>query len=237
MNDWGLKRPLIIAHRGASADAPENTMAAFSLALEHEADGFELDVQLSSDGELVVFHDYTVGRMTNGKGRVSDLTLKQLQALDMPEDQRIPTLRELFDRFGNEPLYNIEIKVEGDSGGRIETAVVNCIQSYSLENRVLVSSFNHSIVRHFRQLLPEQIPVALIYYDNSISLPDDNAQLYLADHPYYKLVNEEYMRWAEKLNIQVNVWTVDDVDYARRLVGLGVQGLITNKPKYMRQNL
>ncbi|MEJ2748304.1 MAG: glycerophosphodiester phosphodiesterase family protein, partial [Anaerolineae bacterium] len=90
-------RPLIVAHRGASAYAPENTLAAFERAAELGADGIELDVQLSKDGRLVIIHDFDTARTTNGQGKVSDLTLAELQSFDAGEGQKIPTLDELFE--------------------------------------------------------------------------------------------------------------------------------------------
>ncbi|RIK22153.1 MAG: glycerophosphodiester phosphodiesterase, partial [Anaerolineae bacterium] len=102
-------RPLIIGHRGASADAPENTLAAFALALEQNADGIELDVQLSADGVPVIIHDDDVDRTTDGAGRVHDLTLAELRALTIAGEHAIPTLDELFEMLGRRPLYNVEL--------------------------------------------------------------------------------------------------------------------------------
>ncbi len=106
-------RPLIIGHRGAAADAPENTLAAFALALEQGADGVELDVQLCADGAPVIIHDATVDRTCNGMGRVGDLTLAELRLLTIDNDHPIPTLDDLFATFGRRTLYNVELKALG----------------------------------------------------------------------------------------------------------------------------
>ena len=100
----------IIAHRGASAHAPENTLAAFQLALEQGADGIELDVMLSKDGQLIVIHDDKVDRTTNGTGKVADMYLSELKVLDAGQGESLPTLPEVFDRFGGKFLINIELK-------------------------------------------------------------------------------------------------------------------------------
>ena len=235
--DWlSASRTLIIGHRGASAEAPENTLYAFNLALEQGADGVELDVQLSHDGELIVFHDGTVDRLTAGTGRVDDLTLAELQSLQLPEEQRIPTLDEVFETFGARPLYNVEIKVMKEGNLGVETAVADRIQAHHLENRVIVSSFSLLSVHRARRALPAATPVALLWYKNWFNYGHlaISAQ---ADHPYDPMVNEAYMAWARKRGLKVNVWTVDDPRRAKQLVDLGVDGIITNKPQLIRESL
>jgi glycerophosphoryl diester phosphodiesterase len=228
--------PLIIGHRGASADAPENTLAAFGLALDQGADGVELDVQLSADGQLVVFHDDDVARMTSGQGKVADLTLAQLKQLTLPAGQTIPTLDEVLESFGRQLLYNIEVKDFGWRNRGTETAVSDTIISHQLEEHVLISSFNPLALRRLRATLPPRIPLALIrgggWLQYSYLLADG-----AADHPHYGLVDADYMAWARKRGYLVNVWTVDDPAEARRLTDLGVNGIITNKPGFIRQQL
>ena len=235
--DWlSAPQTLIIGHRGASVDAPENTLYAFNLALEQGADGVELDVQLSGDGELVVFHDWTVERLTDGTGRVADLSLAELQSLKLPEEQQIPTLDEVFETFGARPLYNVEIKVEGRGDFGVETAVADRIQAHHLENRVIVSSFNLGSVRRARRVLPRATPVGLLWYKRWRNYGHFliSAQ---ADHPDAAIVNEAYMAWAKKCGLKVNVWTVDDPEQAKQLMALGVDGIITNKPQFIRESL
>ena len=232
--DWfATQRPLLIGHRGASAYAPENTLMAFALAAEQGVDGIEFDVQLSADEQLVIIHDAQVDRVSDGVGRVAKLTLAELKALDLGEGQSIPTLDELFEAFGPQFLYNLEIK---SWGGGIETAVADRIESHRLENRVLVSSFNPLSVRRARQELTRTTPVALIRQPGW----QQHLRHFVsgeADHPHYSLVNEKYMTWARQKNYRVNVWTVDDPAEARRLARLGVNGIITNKPDVIRAAL
>lgn len=228
--------PLIIGHRGASADAPENTLAAFGLALDQGADGVELDVRLSADGQLVVFHDGDVARMTSGTGQVADLALAQLRQLTMAAGQTIPTLDEVLESFGRQLLYNIEVKDFGWRNRGTETAVADTILAHQLEEHVLVSSFNPLALHRLRAVLPPRVPLALIrgsgWQQYSYLLADG-----AADHPHYAMVDANYMAWASKRSYLVNVWTVDDPVEARRLADLGVNGIITNKPGFLRQQL
>ncbi len=237
MTNWqAVSGPLVIGHRGASADAPENTLAAFGLALAQGADGVELDVQLAADGALVVMHDGRVDRMTSGSGAVRDLPLAALQELEMAQGQRIPTLDEVLETFGPQLLYNIEVKDFGWRERGTETAVADCIQSHHLEEYVLVSSFNPLALRRLRRCLPPRVPIALIrdagWLKYGYLLADGEA-----DHPHHALVDADYMAWARKRKYQVNVWTVDDPAEAQRLAALGVNGLITNKPGLIRDSL
>jgi glycerophosphoryl diester phosphodiesterase len=234
--DWlTAQKPLIIAHRGASAYAPENTLAAFNLAVEQGADGIELDVQMSADGRVMVVHDFDVSRMTNGAGLVSELMAAELQALDAGEGQKIPTLDDLFEMLGPRVLYNIELKYFGWQGRGIETAVADRIAAFHLENRVLVSSFNPLALRRARRQMPRSVPLGVlrkegIKYGYLFAKSE-------ADHPHYPMVDEAYMAWARKRGYRVNVWTVDEPDEAQRLIALGVNGLITNKPDVIRESL
>lgn len=235
--DWlTTNTPLIIGHRGASAGAPENTLAAFALALEQGADGVELDVQFSADGQIVIIHDATVDRTTNGTGRVADLTLAQLQALDAGAGQTIPTLDELFEAFGPSLLYNIEIKDLGWRDHHLELAVADRIAAYHLERQVLVSSFNPLSVRRARRCLTRATLVGMIRQPRWLRWAYRLAGGE-ADHPHYAMVDEGYMAWARRHGYRVHVWTVDDPAGAQRLAALGVHGIITNQPGRIRQSL
>jgi glycerophosphoryl diester phosphodiesterase len=235
MNDWfHHERPLIIGHRGASSYAPENSLAAVALAAEQGADGVEFDVQLSADGHPVLMHDSTVDRTSNGRGRVSDLTLAELKRLDLGDGQTVPTLEELFSTFGSQLLYNVEIKAWNIRGQGLETAVAQAIARHKLAARVVVSSFNPLVLRRIRPQLPPPAGLGLLRYRGLLQYsylitPSD------ADHPHHTMVHEAYMRWARRRGQRVNVWTVDDPAEAQRLTRLGVQAIITNKPDIIRE--
>ena len=229
-------RSLIIGHRGASADAPENTLAAFALALEQNADGIEFDVQLSADGVPVIIHDDTVDRTCNGTGRVTDLTLTELQALTIENEHAIPTLDEVFETLGRRTLYNVELKVLGVNDGGLAAAVADRIEGHGLGDRVIVSCFSPFVLREARRHLVRSIPVAHLRQHRLMRLAHTFVRAE-ADHPDHKLVDEPMMIWARRRGLRVNVWTVDDPAEAQRLIGLGVNGLITNRPGALRTTL
>ncbi len=235
--DWlSVTTPLIIGHRGASAYAPENTLAAFQLAADQKADGIEFDVQLTADHRLIIIHDSTVDRTTDGSGVVSQMSLAELQELDAGNGQTLPTLDSVFETFGPRFLYNIEIKEFNLREKGTEAAVADCIQSHQLNSQILVSSFSPWAVRRARRYLTRSVPVGLIRWRGWLKYTYFLARGE-ADHPHFSLVNEKYVKWAEKREQRVHVWTVDDPGEALRLAGLGVHGIITNKPDLIRQSM
>ena len=242
-----VRRVLNLGHRGASHDAPQNTLAAFRLANAYGADGYELDAQLSKDGALVVIHDFTVDKTTDGSGRVSSFTLDELKRLDAgskfcPEfaGERIPTLAEVFDVRQAHTIVNIELKTASPRDSGLEDATIRLVRERKLEDRVIVSSFNPFSLLRVRRRAPE-LRIGLLY------APD--LPLYLrrawfrfvlrpdALHPRYQMVNARYMEWAQKRGCDVNVWTVDDPEDMKRLAGLGVNAIITNRPDVARDAL
>lgn len=223
--------PLIIGHRGASADAPENTLAAFALALEQGAQGVELDVRLSADGDVIVMHDATVERTTDGAGPVSKLTAEQLRSLDAGQGQPVPTLDDVFEAFGPAMLYNIELKEPGLWGKGLESAVADRIDAYHLHHHVVVSSFSPLSLRRAQQQLSATTMTGFLWMRGPRMLRHLLAPHTPADHPHCAVVDEAYMAWARSRDLHVHVWTVDDVREARRLAGLGIHALITNRPR------
>lgn len=228
--------PLIIGHRGASADAPENTLAAFALALEQGADGLELDVQLSADGQPVIYHDHSLQRLCGRSEACADLALADLQTLSVADDQTIPSLHQLFEMFGPRTLYNVELKSFSLRNNGLVEAVAEVVEAHGLAANVLISSFNPFYVRRARQIFSTDTLVALLRQ------PGWQKYAYLVadgegDHPHYTLVDEAYMAWATRRGYRVHVWTVDDPAEADRLAKLGVHGIITNKPGWLRRRL
>jgi glycerophosphoryl diester phosphodiesterase len=242
------RRPLNIAHRGASAYAPENTLAAFRLALEMDADGFELDVMLSADCHLVVIHDDTVDRTTNGSGPVRQKTLAELKALDAGArfdarfaGERIPTLEEVFDLVaGNRAFANVEIKTDSLKGDGLEEKLVALIRRYGLGERLLISSFNPFALWRMRRLASD-LPLALLYAEDQRIYLRDRWFAFLscpdAFNPSYRMATPKHVRWAKSKGYHLYVWTVDEEPEMRRLTALGVDGIITNRPDLLRQVL
>lgn len=229
---------LVFGHRGAMAQAPMNTLAAFDLAREQGADGIELDVHLSRDGHLVVIHDDTVDVTSDGQGKVGKFTLEELKRLDAGgwfaacfAGQRIPTLDEIFDAFGNEMLINVEIKAQRDSLDRVERQLADCIRRHNMRERIIVSCFDPAILRRVRSMTP----LVMMGFLHQPDMPSaHNRPLgrirHEARHPRHDMVDEAYMNWARARGYYVNVWTVNDGERALQLKGLGVNAIITDEP-------
>jgi glycerophosphoryl diester phosphodiesterase len=225
--------PKIIAHRGASAHAPENTMAAFQLALDQGADGIELDVMLCQDGRPVVIHDDTLDRTTNGTGRVVDQTLSDLKQLDAGKGEKIPSLAEVLATFGGRFLINIELKNYQSLFDALPVAVADLINHYDLAESVLMSSFNPFNLPRFRRHAPG-IPLGLLTNVGQAKKWLWRLFRYDALHPYYSDVDQVLVAALKARGKQVNVWTVDDSEELLRLAALGVDGIITNDPQRTR---
>lgn len=240
-------RPLNIAHRGASAVAPQNTLAAFRRAAELGADGVELDVRLSADTAPVVIHDAVVDHTTDGTGRVADLPLSALKELDAGSwfdpafaGERIPTLEEVFEEVGRDLLINVELKPGEDQ--RVADVVVRLVERHSMVNRVLLSSFDPFILRRARRLAP-QIPLGFLYETAPLSriarllawaMPGLRPE---AIHPHWRLVRPPMIRHAHRRGRRVIVWTVDAPDAMRHLIDWEVDGIITNYPDRLEEAL
>jgi glycerophosphoryl diester phosphodiesterase len=238
---------LTFAHRGASATAPENTLAAFELAVEHGADGIEFDIQLTRDGVPIICHDFSVDKTTDHQGKVSDFALSEIKEMDAgawfgPEfaGERIPTLDELIDAVGHRLLLNLELKTAAVKANGLEEAVAVIIRQSDLYDRIIVSSFNPLALRRLHRLDP-RIDLGLLYALNMPHYLRNAWARHLIDcqamHPHYEMVDERYMRWAREHGYRVNVWTVDDPDVMHRLIALGVDVVITNTPAVLRNIL
>lgn len=236
--DWcrDCSRPFIIGHRGASAEAPENTLAAFALAQAQSADGIEFDVQLSADGWPVVIHDFTLDRTTSGQGRVSDYSLVDLKKMDAGSGETIPTLAEVFEQCGSDFLYNIELKSASYHNRDLVTAVADTIKTHQLNRQILISSFNPFIIKQAKQKFPKNMMIAHLWQQKGGRFKQTLIPV-TADHPLAERVDESYMAWARQRPLRVHVWTVDEVTEAHRLANLGVQAIITNQPQKIREGL
>ncbi len=226
----------IIAHRGASAHAPENTLAAFQLALDQGADGIELDVMLSKDGQLIVIHDDAVDRTTNGTGKVADMYLSELKVLDAGQGETLPTLPEVFDRFGGKFLINIELKNYSSLFDRLPVVVAEHVNAFGLTGSVIISSFNPFNLPRFHRLVPE-VKVGLLTQPGKARSRLNNLFRFDALHPYYEDVDAALVQAEHARGRQVNIWTVDEPVEITRLAELGVDMLITNDPQRTREVL
>lgn len=237
---------LIFGHRGASAYAPMNTLPAFELAAEQGADGVELDVHLTKDGELIIVHDFTIDHTTNGTGTVTDKTLAELKEYDAGSwfdekfaGEKLPTLDEVFEAVGGKLYINVEIKSLSREADGTEEVVAECIHRHNMNERVIVSSFNPYVLKRFRPIAPD-IPLGYLLHPASLTaeshtiLPPSD---YEALHLYYDMIDQEQLDFAKTHNLPINTWTVNDTELALRLKTQGVRGIITDKPDIMKQAL
>jgi glycerophosphoryl diester phosphodiesterase len=236
---WFSDAPLVIAHRGASLVAPENTLAAFRLAVELGADAIELDAKLTRDGHVVVHHDQTLERTTDGRGRLSDRSLDEIKQLDAGSyfkpsytGERIPTLEEVFAEFGGRILINVELTNYASPVDDLPEIVVNLIQKHRLEDRVLLSSFNPLALRKSKRLAPS-LPLALLTMPKEprwVRLMKDWMTDCIFIHPHKDLIKGNIISSMQIKERKVNVWTVNEPALILSLVEQGVDGVITDDP-------
>lgn len=242
-----LPSPTIFAHRGASAYAPENTLAAFELAVRQGADAIELDAKLTADGHVVVIHDPTLERTTNGYGRVGQKTLAELRQLEAGsffdpafQGEKIPTLDEVFERVGQEIIINIEITNYTAPLDDLPQKIAAIVQRHRLQERVIFSSFNWLSLWRIHSLVPEA-PLGLLALPGGWGWPA-RAPLgrlvnYHSLHPYLEDVTPTLVQSAHRRGAKVYVYTVNRQEDMRRLLSLGVDGFFTDDPLLARKTL
>lgn len=221
---------LKIAHRGAREYAAENTLASFQKAIGMNVDGIELDVHLSSDGELMVIHDETVDRTTNGKGEVIKFTKTELQHFNIETKYKIPTLIEVFDLVNRSCLINIELKT-------FETAakVVELIEKYILEKNweytdFIVSSFDWNALQDVNFRNPK-IPIGVLTeMDLDEALAFAKVIQAKSIHPNFQLLNLENTQKLQEKGFEVFPWTVNEIADIKRIQSFNVNGIITDFP-------
>ena len=229
-------KPLVWAHRGASGYAPENTLAAFQKAVDLGADGVELDIQLTKDDQIVVIHDETIDRTSDGKGWVKDYTLEELRAFNYnrtkPEYKHadIPTMREVFELLKPTELFiNIEIKTGVVFYEKIEEKILALTKEMGMEDRVCYSSFNHYTVTRIHELKPDA-EVGFLYADGPIDMPSYGVKHGVnALHPaLYNLQYDGFVKECKEKGLKLNVWTVNERRYMEMCCQYGVDAIITN---------
>jgi glycerophosphoryl diester phosphodiesterase len=215
----------ILGHRGASAAAPENTLRAFALAAEVGADGIELDVQLSADDVPVIMHDDTVDRTTNGSGRVAALTYAQITALDAGAGERVPRLEEALTLARGRLFVDIEIKAPG-----IEPAVADLVARLDMAEQVAISSFAPASLAGMRAVAPH-LPRWLLSATWSEAVLRTALDLGAAGvAPRFTSIDAALVETARAHGLAVVAWTVNAEADMRRLLALGIDGLITDEP-------
>lgn len=248
-----MQKPLIIAHRGASESAPENTMAAFRRAVEDGAEGIEFDVRLSKDGVPVVVHDAALMRVGKIDGRVRDFTAAELQTLDVgswfnkmkPEkadarfsNETVPTLRQVLDFLRSfRGLIYIELKCNERNAETLVKAVCRAVSGSQLLPQIIIKSFRLQAIYETRCQCPDVKTAALFAPKIRTILRRRNYLLSLAHEfgadqvsLHFSLVTRKLMKQAEKKNLPVTIWTADNPLWVNRALKLGIGAIITNNP-------
>ncbi len=253
-----------IAHRGGSGLAPEGTIAAFDQALELKVDMFEYDIHLTKDGHLVVIHDASVDRTTNGSGLVNEMTLEEIQALDAGynfvdrngeyayrnQGVYIPMVAEMFQKYPN-MRHLIEIKDTNNPAlyDKIIDELWTLIQAYNMEENVMVGSFDHDIMERFEAVTWGTIPIGAgeqevrqfvklhVSYLNGLAPSNADSLQLPTKSEGYDLTTQNIIQSAKKRNMSIYYWTINDEATMRELIDKGVDGIITDYPDILRRVL
>ncbi|MGQ9731158.1 MAG: glycerophosphodiester phosphodiesterase [Candidatus Zipacnadales bacterium] len=239
------QRPHVIAHRGCSEEAPENTLAAIRLAAEIGCDAIEIDVHITKDGVPVVIHDATLDRTTDGSGPVAEATLRHVQSLDAGKwfsnrfiGERVPTLEQAIEAAGW-ALLGIHMRCHENESSRAEKAILNDLRSTgALKRSWIIHHTRHSLHR-FRRMdenirlcwLPPGGGKDLEYIDDAYYMGYNIIQ------PTYRAVTPEFVEYARKKKMWINVFWADDEHLMRQLTEMGVNGILTNKPELLQKVL
>ena len=223
---------MIIGHRGAMANAPENSIESFEMAMEHGAHMIEMDVCLSKDGGVLVMHDDTLDRTTDGRGPVNSYTLNELLGFKLKNGESMPLLSETLERFRDRCALNIELKKAS-----IAKPVVELVREQEMLSQVLISSFDGPLLMKIKMIEPDA-RIALLCNDKKLDMVKIAHNLRAESlHPEKKLVNPEIVQSAHSLGIEVHVWIVNGKREMRKFIGMGVDGIITERPQMLNEIL
>ncbi|HLU27146.1 MAG TPA: glycerophosphodiester phosphodiesterase family protein [Glycomyces sp.] len=241
-----MSQPMIAAHRGANEFLPEHSLAAYRQAIVEGADAFEFDIRLTADGHLVLHHDRTVKRTSDGKGAVSELTLEQLRELnfaalhpdcgDDPEAARIPTIEDLFGLVadsGQDIKLLVEAKHPSKFGPRLEMRLWETLRRWPRMD-VTVMSFSKAALKTWREL-DQETPLVWIF-ERPFLRPPEDVQVFSSRVDYVDST-PTFVEETHEQGYELWVWTVNDPDTARRMAAAGVDLIFTDRPAAMREAL
>ena len=233
--------PIILAHRGDLTHAPENTLPSFQQALQKGADGVELDAKLTSDGHVIVIHDATVERTTNGKGRVASLSLEDIRKFDAGlwfdekfRGTQVPLLEEVFETVGKDKLINIELTNYSTPRDGLVVKVCELIKKHNNQKQIIFSSFFTSNLKIASQKLPE-VPRGLLAMPGVIGLWARSFGFMFGDyqalHSHISNASKQQVQRVHRINRRVHVWTANTPEEINQLKEWGVDGIFTDDPQ------
>ena len=250
-------RPLVIAHQGGELLAPSNTMTAFENAAKLGVDVLETDIHITKDGHLVAIHDPTVDRTTNGKGRVANLTLAEIQELDAGYHFKdlegkysyrgkgvyIPTVDEMFQAFGN---MKIEIEIKDDNPperiDEISSKLWDLIEKYQMEDKILIAAFDQDILTTFEKYAKGRVALSAgrqevksfvvfhKFFLRNLYVPKVDAFQLPVEDSGFDLTDKRLINGAHRLGMEIHYWTIDDPRTMEQLIDAGADGILTNRP-------
>lgn len=240
----------VISHRGANIYAPQNTLPAFKKSLEIGVDGFETDIHITKDGQLVLCHNYTIDSTSDGKGSISQMTLAELRNYDFGSyfspkyiGTRIPTMDEFLSLVENADIkvLNIELKSPKENETAIVSETIRLVKEHGLFEKLLISSFDPKLLVEAKQI-DKNCKTGFLYSVNrKTAIPMLRRYIEVAKelgvdalHPQNLFVNEKYVRDAHEAGLIVNTWTVNTVKDIEKMIRCGVDGIITNYPDVVK---
>jgi glycerophosphoryl diester phosphodiesterase len=244
---------LLVAHRGASGVAPENTLAAIDSALRTTADLIEIDIHQTRDGQVVVLHDATLDRTTDGRGKVGELTLEQVRALDAGAwfgpafaGLRVPTLEEVIRRVSGQKKLLIEIKSGDGLYLGIEARTVEQVQQHGAQEWCFIQSFHDEVLTNVQRadsslavykLIVGKVPLLPVFVDKGLRFGSLRRYRGLRGiNVYHRFASRSFIRQLQGQGFQTIIWTIDDPDWLERIARRGADGVMTNYPGQVRRS-
>ncbi|MFX1235770.1 MAG: glycerophosphodiester phosphodiesterase [Promethearchaeota archaeon] len=235
------KKIILIAHRGASNTAPENTLKAFTMAIELDADYIEFDVRISKDGELIIIHDPDVFRTTHKLGFVKQFSLNKIKKLNAGNGEKIPTLEELLIETKGKINYMCEIKVKNISG-----KVLSILKNHNVLDSTILISFKHNELLKSRNMYPDLklgaiIPSRLGWITNWFIkkrlISSISQKSFFSINAFFPLVNRKFVDFSHEKGLKVFAWTVNSKRKMKKLIKLGIDGILTNDISLLKDAL
>jgi len=215
----------VTGHRGAAGLEPENTLRSIRKAIDLGVDRVEVDVRVTRDGRLVVIHDETVDRTTNGHGYVKELTFNEIRKLDAGKGEKVPTLEEVLEITRGKVELQIELKVP-----EATDPTLRLIERESAEEEVIITSFIHDLLRRVHEFNPK-LRTGALFFNIEGDICEKALNVYSeAIHVYYRNVDAELVRHAHEMGLEIEVWNPDEPKEMMRMIRLGVDSIGTNRP-------